>query len=505
MRKNCTVILLIVVSFSLVHVCSALADMILQDQLSGGYQINAFSPIGQSFTAEDERIESIGVSLSDMNSFTAPDSFNVTVELYEGKGFEGSSLGTSTMSLNDGISTGSYDYDSGEFFVNFQNFDFSDVELIVGESYSFKLIDPTPRWGVGINQHSYADDYLSPIPGRVDYEGGDAYASFEDGLSVWETSDLTFQILPRDTEPEGDLYGLFIGTNYYWDDIDSLWKSSDFKGGDTAEMLRDSFLKIPNFEEINTTVISELSISDVQIKEEIDKIKEKMEPGDKFFLYIGGHGGSESSNGGESTISGLSPGDEYIFTGWNPINESWTLTDDELYSYLVGIDDDIEKWVFIDACHSGGFWGNDSSNDIGDLEKINNIGFMSSAWENTNSLYSKDTGISLFAYALDSFLNNEDFTEDFTEEITFYTFANYLVNYLDYDSWMIGMVMQEMGIGDEHILSKDMWNIMISESDDFKGVLYANPNAPVPEPSTIILMGIGLLGLVAIKSRKQKS
>ncbi len=29
--------------------------------------------------------------------------------------------------------------------------------------------------------------------------------------------------------------------------------------------------------------------------------------------------------------------------------------------------------------------------------------------------------------------------------------------------------------------------------------------APVPEPSTILLMGIGLLGLVAIKSRKQKS
>ncbi len=29
--------------------------------------------------------------------------------------------------------------------------------------------------------------------------------------------------------------------------------------------------------------------------------------------------------------------------------------------------------------------------------------------------------------------------------------------------------------------------------------------APVPEPSTILLMGIGLLGLIAIKSRKQKS
>ena len=31
------------------------------------------------------------------------------------------------------------------------------------------------------------------------------------------------------------------------------------------------------------------------------------------------------------------------------------------------------------------------------------------------------------------------------------------------------------------------------------------PTAPVPEPSTILLMGIGLLGLVAIKSRKQES
>ncbi len=32
-----------------------------------------------------------------------------------------------------------------------------------------------------------------------------------------------------------------------------------------------------------------------------------------------------------------------------------------------------------------------------------------------------------------------------------------------------------------------------------------NESAPVPEPSTILLMGIGLLGLIAIKSRKQKS
>jgi hypothetical protein len=35
---------------------------------------------------------------------------------------------------------------------------------------------------------------------------------------------------------------------------------------------------------------------------------------------------------------------------------------------------------------------------------------------------------------------------------------------------------------------------------------YSNTStAPVPEPSTIILMGIGLLGLVGIKARKKKS
>ncbi len=67
------------------------------------------------------------------------------------------------------------------------------------------------------------------------------------------------------------------------------------------------------------------------------------------------------------------------------------------------------------------------------------------------------------------------------------------------------------------MIDSDEWSFGpgtdINNFSDIVGVGYKNglftayiaSPAPVPEPSTILLMGIGLLGLVAIKSRKQKS
>lgn len=48
-------------------------------------------------------------------------------------------------------------------------------------------------------------------------------------------------------------------------------------------------------------------------------------------------------------------------------------------------------------------------------------------------------------------------------------------------------------------------NSNLFDDKDFTGSSYNYFAAPVPEPSTIILMGIGLLGLVGIKTRKKKS
>ena len=58
-------------------------------------QILASDPRGQSFTAVDPLIESIGFAVSEINpGFPAA---NVTVTLYEGAGFAGSILATKTI------------------------------------------------------------------------------------------------------------------------------------------------------------------------------------------------------------------------------------------------------------------------------------------------------------------------------------------------------------------------------------------------------------------------
>jgi len=145
------------VATALVSSTTLNAASIFQDQTSGGTtQILAYSEIGQSFTAEDDSIASIGFYVSDMNSGFAP-SFDLSVELFEGVGFGGASLGTAAINLSDG-------------FAGYADFDFSFVNLNIGNNYSAQLISQTARGGVQANQHTIGS---TPIDGKIDYLGGD--------------------------------------------------------------------------------------------------------------------------------------------------------------------------------------------------------------------------------------------------------------------------------------------------------------------------------------------
>lgn len=149
------------------------AATILQDEYSTTRQILAFSDIGQSFTAEDEGIFSIGFSVEDINQQSSA-SFDLSVQLFEGAGFSGSSLGVADMTLEDG-------------FYGFADFDFSFVTLEIGSMYSALISSTSARGGLHSNQHTTT--LGAPLYGN-DYTGGDYFLNG----SALVTSDARFRV-----------------------------------------------------------------------------------------------------------------------------------------------------------------------------------------------------------------------------------------------------------------------------------------------------------------------
>ncbi|MDY6782619.1 MAG: hypothetical protein SW833_08760 [Cyanobacteriota bacterium] len=132
----------------------ARAASIIQPETDGPTrQILFSSPTGQTFTAEDSAIRSIGFDVRDFNPTFAPNDFDLTVSLFRGVGVTGQLVGSSVFT---DLTTG---------FSGFVDFDFSTVTLEVGEIYTAILEDDTVRWALKSNQHSFAVPGGSPIPG----------------------------------------------------------------------------------------------------------------------------------------------------------------------------------------------------------------------------------------------------------------------------------------------------------------------------------------------------
>ena len=96
------------------------AGTIIQEEHAQLYQILIHSPIGQTFTAEDSKIKSIGFYLEDIN----PGEMELSIQLYEGIGTGGTYLDSSPV---EGLYSG---------FQGFFDADFSSVTLTVGQTYT---------------------------------------------------------------------------------------------------------------------------------------------------------------------------------------------------------------------------------------------------------------------------------------------------------------------------------------------------------------------------------
>ena len=149
----------------------AQAYPILQDQFSQLNQIYENRPIGQSFTAEDAHILSVGFRFEPINSANAS-AEPLTITLHEGAGLAGPVLAAAQI-------------DPAAGFVGFVDADFSAVPLTVGAVYTAEIrtLTTSTYWGVWSKLWFNEPDQ---------YPGGAMYLRG----SLAPSSDLTFRVLP---------------------------------------------------------------------------------------------------------------------------------------------------------------------------------------------------------------------------------------------------------------------------------------------------------------------
>jgi probable HAF family extracellular repeat protein len=304
-----------------------------------------------------------------------------------------------------------------------------------------------------------------------------------------DTGNTSAFLLTPKVEVANKIYGVFIGS-----EIDTPEKPHDFRADKAAELMAQKFTMLPGYAE--TRLLTKKMVDGGNKKSEvqaaIDYFKTKMKPGDGLVFYVHCHGapigfdlfpiGYALGIGSESI--------ESIFH-WNTVDNSPNdfLTDTDLHNMLDGDlpnivngMDKIQKWVFIDACHSGGFYNS--------IHTLKNACMVASAEADKDAHYSSLEGSSregrgLFSYALDEGFNREangKLKVDSNQNgfVSFDEILKYIYEYMAYMArneswpWRNDKIVCELNFGDPAIFTLDMWNPTGFRTADFVGGFSTN-------------------------------
>ena len=300
--------------------------------------------------------------------------------------------------------------------------------------------------------------------------------------------------------PKNRTFGLFVGTR----------GEGNYRADLMAEQLGNAFITnvVGTSNKSRVKILKGDSINAEGLRpEDIQKaINEfNLNSGDNLFIYIAGHGGSFTNTAVlsdsffDETLKTSLPddplisiADEYIVTGkaaepatQNIESYKGYLTDDLLMSYLKPFNK-VNKWIFLDACHSGGFWGDLSSTDAGDLAKLKRISLLSSTSENGDGVYDAEgDGLPLFGKALlegfkmESAAEGNKFKADKNGDgLTFSDLKEWLdsaaVKSLIWGPFINSYVYRAEFAADfwePVIFTEEMWNPQGFKSADFNGII----------------------------------
>lgn len=282
--------------------------------------------------------------------------------------------------------------------------------------------------------------------------------------------------------PEPITYGLFVGVRHgdIRGDLDaeSFWRqllySSLIKPGDEILLMGD---------------YEAGGITTSRIEGALRSLRLRVKPRDRLIVFLSAHGFNESQGDEHSG----SPGDEYL-----AFHQGSHFTDDRLSSLLAGMDD-VEKWVMIDACRSGGFWSanEDGEGDAGDMDRLKNVSLFAAAGEKEDS-YADEAGRGYFTAALiRAFESEELLTFDSLEESIRQSAEGDGLDERPAYLRSLGYIVD---------LPLDTWEPLAFKSEDFLGALGCRG---VAEPTNWVFLCCGLAGIVSYRrlfgSRSRKS
>jgi len=357
---------------------------------------------------------------------------------------------------------------------------------------------------VDLNPSGFNESYAGGVSGGQQVGAGDGHALLWSGTadsyidlhtflppgyssSYAQGIDSTGSIVGGATTTDGashavlwervpDIYGLFIGV-----------RDKGVAGDIDAQTLYNTISSnLSGFKDgkVLTADMQTGGLSVEEVRDAINELRKEMQPGDKFILFDSSHGGSYDL-GFETT---LTPGDEYLAIGPDRFDDDIL----QLYLDLANMDD-IEKWIMLDACHSGGFWGNNNPSDSGDLEKLSNIALFAACYEDALTWACPVTGEGFFTSALAKGFS-------FDEDGYLFADADHLsgVSSLELGTWLTmewpylfwrDTLAYERDQGDLVFVTSDMWSPVCFKSDDFTGSFGYQP---IPAPGAILLGSIGV-------------